>query len=530
MNEFEINGEFNRWLENAIDLDAQVRSRLPEFKTLTDDLFQDVSSRMTIRNKARTKETLKTIVLNLWVALQNGVPLMYSRSKNNYSLPSRYGQLHFKYDRITGVFDTLDQMGMIHQMPGYRNPEDETCRRTRAFATGDLIKALIDDIPHNAETITKDPPDLTVQLKNSKKKRIDYRVTPDIVSMENFLKEYNGFIREQSIQAEISADLNLSLDNWIKLFGSFTRGKVKLHHLELSKPTKPNGARRNYNNKINCILYNHHTDNTIYYRYPTTSYRTFSTHTDSIHSYTTSITNTLRRRDIDTKAFSPGQRFLKLNDLGIERMIVELEYEQLHRVFNNSHFNQGGRFFGASHLDLNKESRKNHIHINGSSTVELDYAALHPRMLYHWENIRYTDDPYEAICDSPEERKMFKLVQLIAINEKSEKKAIQAIRDSFRKNKDIDYDLTNASLQALLNRFKEAHKPIRKYYNSGVGLQLQNLDSVISEQILKKMTEAGIPCLPVHDSYIVPEAYQGLLAETMSDTYERLVGFSPVIG
>jgi len=40
----------------------------------------------------------------------------------------------------------------------------------------------------------------------------------------------------------------------------------------------------------------------------------------------------------------------------------------------------------------------------------------------------------------------------------------------------------------------------------------------------------GIPVLPVHDSYIIEEKYQGKLAEKMVKFYEQEMGFEPVIG
>ena len=167
--------------------------------------------------------------------------------------------------------------------------------------------------------------------------------------------------------------------------------------------------------------------------------------------------------------------------------------------------------------------------INGKPTVELDYSALHIRMLYHMEEIDYRNDPYAVLCNREEERKMYKLVQLIDINTANDKKAIMAIRDQFRKER-IGYDLTDKSLGKLLEGFRHAHQPIAKYLNTGIGLMLQNTDSIITEAILIELMKEGIACLPVHDSYIVEERYEDVLMEKMSEAYEKLMGFQPVIG
>ena len=43
------------------------------------------------------------------------------------------------------------------------------------------------------------------------------------------------------------------------------------------------------------------------------------------------------------------------------------------------------------------------------------------------------------------------------------------------------------------------------------------------------MTKNQIPCLPVHDSYIVPKQYEYFLQEVMQESYERVMGFRPMI-
>jgi hypothetical protein len=104
-----------------------------------------------------------------------------------------------------------------------------------------------------------------------------------------------------------------------------------------------------------------------------------------------------------------------------------------------------------------------------------------------------------------------------------------AIRNEFRKKR-IKYDLTNESIGKLLTRFKETHQPIADFINTGKGRELQNMDSHITEIILVDLMNKNIPVLPVHDSYIVEKAYQGILAEKMVEAYEKVMGFTPVIG
>ena len=217
-----------------------------------------------------------------------------------------------------------------------------------------------------------------------------------------------------------------------------------------------------------------------------------------------------------------------LADFGFDRLVFTSRYHYLHRVFNKESFKSGGRFYGAYHLAMPKELRKCLL-INGEPIVELDFSALHIRMLYHRAGIDYREDPYAVLCDNNEERGIYKLVQLIAINSKNENQAVKAIRDQLRKNSIFD-GLTNQAITARIQRFKKVHSGIAKYLNTGVGLKLQNLDSRITDIVLKKFTQAGIPCLPVHDSYIVQERYRDLLMDVMTEAYmEIMKGFRPVI-
>ena len=51
--------------------------------------------------------------------------------------------------------------------------------------------------------------------------------------------------------------------------------------------------------------------------------------------------------------------------------------------------------------------------------------------------------------------------------------------------------------------FEELHEPIKEYFYSGVGLELQNVDSMIAERIIKHFTEdLYLPVLCIHDSFI----------------------------
>jgi len=100
----------------------------------------------------------------------------------------------------------------------------------------------------------------------------------------------------------------------------------------------------------------------------------------------------------------------------------------LYRVFNNSDFKQGGRFYGAGYQGLSGDERKR-ILINEYPTVECDYKAIHPRMCYHLLKIEYQDDPYSAACGKDGLREPTKILMNMMINVERDIAAIWHLRN-----------------------------------------------------------------------------------------------------
>jgi hypothetical protein len=216
-----------------------------------------------------------------------------------------------------------------------------------------------------------------------------------------------------------------------------------------------------------------------------------------------------------------------LGDIGIDHFSFRLKYECLHRVFNNSSqkFDAGGRFYGASHLDLPRHLR-GFIHINGEPTVELDYDALHPMMLYNLRGHGLPEYPYDMI-EGPEEKKLKKKALLTAINATTDELAIRGIRKEFIGMGIRGSILKDEALKGLLARAKKAHPLIADDIGKNKGVYLQSIDSKIADAILTNLMSKGIPALPVHDSFIVPARHEDELREQMVEQYQKVLGFKP---
>jgi len=134
-------------------------------------------------------------------------------------------------------------------------------------------------------------------------------------------------------------------------------------------------------------------------------------------------------------------------------------------------------------------------------------------------------DPY-VVPGGPELRDAFKVVGLIAINAKNEKKAIRAIKQELE-NRKIPLPAFDQPIKTMVEMFRSAHKPIEKYLFSDAGIWLQNLDGHIMNSILMRLMEHGILGLSVYDSVIVQKEHEGILREIMIQEYEAVMGFKP---
>ena len=213
---------------------------------------------------------------------------------------------------------------------------------------------------------------------------------------------------------------------------------------------------------------------------------------------------------------------------------IDLTRKQLHRVFNNGSWEQGGRYYGAWWQNVNRDLRQR-IQIGDKKTIEIDYSGLHIVLLYAMAGIDYFadvgEDPYlnprivaPEVADragSAEVRSLMKTLSLAAINADNELKAIQAV------NSETDRAIRGRlgiPMWELLRRFAEFHAPIRPHFCSGIGIRLQYIDSLITENVIDWMVlREGVPVLPVHDSYVCSVRDDGLLRNTVSIALDHVL-------
>lgn len=212
----------------------------------------------------------------------------------------------------------------------------------------------------------------------------------------------------------------------------------------------------------------------------------------------------------------------------------EIFYPHLTAIFNNSSWNDGGRLYSSHNRGINYQAipsdlRKT-ILINGHETVEVDFSGLHISMLYAKNGLAPLDDPYQFI--SGHNRQLAKFATLVMINTSSEKGVVASLmkRKMQLHNKQglspkksaLKHALdTCTDFSAIVDLIKKNHAAISSHFFSGIGIKLQNIDSLMALEIINFFCQKGIPVLPIHDSFIIEKQYSAELKAKMQEVFEK---------
>jgi hypothetical protein len=141
-------------------------------------------------------------------------------------------------------------------------------------------------------------------------------------------------------------------------------------------------------------------------------------------------------------------------------------------------------------------------------TVEVDYQALHVAVLAARRGRDLPDDPYElepgliAGMEEVDQRKLVKLLVLMALNAKDRNTACKAFRqDSARGSR--AKSMTNRELLRVLDAFSERHPFLKEDLCSDQGIGLMNVDSKIAARVINHFTRRDVPVLCIHDSFLI---------------------------
>lgn len=117
------------------------------------------------------------------------------------------------------------------------------------------------------------------------------------------------------------------------------------------------------------------------------------------------------------------------------------------------------------------------------------------------------------------------------INSESEKSAVLALlKKKYKlqhkaklseKNRKLlhCFNICQYSMKELIEKVKHFHAPISKYFASGIGIKLQNMDAKIAMNVIDYFAQKNVPCLPIHDSFIIEKYHQDELKNIMQKSF-----------
>lgn len=211
--------------------------------------------------------------------------------------------------------------------------------------------------------------------------------------------------------------------------------------------------------------------------------------------------NLLRQTDINKDAIN-----LRYHKCDPTRITVK-------RIFDKD--DNGGRFYNGFWENM-PETDRSKLKINNEEVCELDYSSFHPTIAYALKGIQLEDDPYTIDgCDRNEIKKAL----LLLFNCKSREHAINTVKSEGIKNAEY-----------LVQKIEQKHEAISdNFYDPWFGMHLQRNDALIAEFIINKLTERGIACLSIHDSFIVAKKYEKELQDLMENYFFMIFQVKPKI-
>ena len=185
---------------------------------------------------------------------------------------------------------------------------------------------------------------------------------------------------------------------------------------------------------------------------------------------------------------------------------IDLDTTEIYRVFNKASFDLGGRFYGGWWQNAPKDIRPR-VLIDGRKTLEVDYSGIHVVLAYAVAGLDFFEvhgesDPYLLPSLGTVDRRIAKKAFNIALNTDGRSAAINALTNYMEKKK---LSLPNGvTASQILDETESRHQEIKDLFYTNVGRRLQNIDSIVTEEIVDSVAvKNNLAVLLVHDSYIV---------------------------
>lgn len=219
---------------------------------------------------------------------------------------------------------------------------------------------------------------------------------------------------------------------------------------------------------------------------------------------------TLLRQDLNAY-----NKMLKEHSITVDGDTVDLSYK---RVFHDN-LKGSGRYYSNNSFQTIKKEHRAEILIDNLPTAELDYSAIHPRILYTLEGINLSKDwkPYDAPAAMEASRDARKIALLIMLFSRDRHSAVWELSKKA--------EIAVAEAESIVAALEEHNIQIAKhFYQKDLWKALQHYDSRIASEVLALCMARNICVLPYHDSFRVEEGYAEILLGVMFESWRRIMG------
>ena len=218
--------------------------------------------------------------------------------------------------------------------------------------------------------------------------------------------------------------------------------------------------------------------------------------------------------------------WLDTADITCSHPQVDPTHPRLRRIFNNSDFAQGGRFYGGFWQAMSSDERQEHILIENDCCVELDYGQMSLLLLYARAEAQEhlpSGDLYDlSEYGFPTESRpgIKKVIQAIINSPELPRRLPKGARKHFP---------SRISLRDVLRAVERKHPVIFPLMTSGIGMQLFRKESDILVNVLEALRSEGIVALPIHDAVIVMEEHKQTTITIMKKVFKDHTGITPQV-
>lgn len=226
---------------------------------------------------------------------------------------------------------------------------------------------------------------------------------------------------------------------------------------------------------------------------------------------------------------------IRINSFLAKHEVTGEDHSGFQRIFNASQgnrcvWNKGGRLYSVQRENYQraKKASRAKMTIDGHPVVELDLTASHLTILHALGGRKFdpSDDPYsiEGIPRNVVKRWVTMTLGHNRFHRSWPKQARQDLDRAVGGPLQVAHPI-GRTREAILARIPLLADWAESPFDWG---DLQYVESkVIMETVETLAFTHGIPCLPVHDSIIVPAQHQELASQVLKEAFRSVVGVTP---